>query len=89
MQASVVVIHRPQNTGSVAVPHRFSYSEACGISLDQISNPCPLHWQVNSLPLGHQGSLARYIFNYYIVQFQKEFRVGIHKDFLVLMALAL
>ena len=29
---------------------------ACGILLDQGSNLCPLHWQVDSLPLNHQGS---------------------------------
>ena len=30
--------------------------EACGIFPDQGSNPCPLHWQANSLPLDHVGS---------------------------------
>ena len=29
---------------------------ACGIFLDQGSNPCSLHWQVDSLPLHPQGS---------------------------------
>ena len=29
---------------------------ACGIFLDQGSNPCPLHWQEDSLPLSYQGS---------------------------------
>ena len=28
----------------------------CGIFLDQISNPCHLHWQVDSYPMYHQGS---------------------------------
>ena len=31
-------------------------SEACGIFLDQGSNPYLLHWQTDSLPLGHLGS---------------------------------
>ena len=31
-------------------------SAACGIFLDQGSNPCLLHWQADSLPLSHQGS---------------------------------
>ena len=31
---------------------------ACGIFLDQGSNLCLLHWQADSLPLGHQGSPA-------------------------------
>ena len=29
----------------------------CGIFLDQGSNPCLLHWQVDYLPLSHQGRL--------------------------------
>ena len=29
---------------------------ACGVFLDQGSNPCPLHRQVDSYPLHHQGS---------------------------------
>ena len=29
---------------------------ACGIFLDQGSNPCLLHWQVDSLSLSHQGN---------------------------------
>ena len=33
-----------------------SYSVACGIFLDQGSNTYLLHWQVDSLPLSHQGS---------------------------------
>ena len=33
---------------SVVVAHRLSCSVACGIFLDQGSNPCPLHWQVDS-----------------------------------------
>ena len=33
---------------SVVVAHRPSCSAACGIFSDQGSNPCPLHWQVDS-----------------------------------------
>ena len=40
----------------VVVPHRLSCSMACGIFPDQGLNPCLLHWQADSLPLGHQGS---------------------------------
>ena len=43
-------------TGLVVVAHRVSCPKACGIFLDQGSNPCPLHWQVDSYPLYHQGS---------------------------------
>ena len=42
--------------GSVVVAHGPSCSAACGIFLDQGSNPCPLHWQADSQPLRHQGS---------------------------------
>ena len=39
---------------SLAVVMRLSCSPACGIFLDQGSNPCPLRWQVASEPLDHQ-----------------------------------
>ena len=42
--------------GSVVVAHGPSCSAACGIFPDQGSNPCPLHWRVDSQPLRHQGS---------------------------------
>ena len=41
---------------SIVGVHGLSCSEACGIFLDQGSNPCLLHWQVDSLPLSHQGN---------------------------------
>ena len=53
---SVVVACGLQSAGSVVVVHGLSCSVACGIFLDQGSNPCPLHWQVDSYPLRHQGS---------------------------------
>ena len=43
-------------TGSVVLAHGLSCSEACGIFQDQGSNPCPLHLQVDSYSLYHQGS---------------------------------
>ena len=43
--------------GLVVVEHGLSCSSVCGIFLDQGLNPCSLHWQVNSYPLYHQGSL--------------------------------
>ena len=33
-----------------------SYTKAYGIIPDQGSNLCLLHWQVDSLPLSHQGN---------------------------------
>ena len=47
-----------RHAGSVVVAHGPSCSVACGIFPDQGSNPCPLHWQADSQPLHHQGSLA-------------------------------
>ena len=44
------------STGAIAVTHGLSRSAACGIFLDQGSNTCLLHWQVDSLPLSLQGS---------------------------------
>ena len=37
---------------------RASCSALCGIFLDQGWNPRSLHWQVDSYPLSHQGSLT-------------------------------
>ena len=67
--ASLVPAHRPQSTGSVAAAHGLSCSQACGIFLDQGSNLCLLHWQVDSLPLIHQGG-HRKAFNKEIKCFQ-------------------
>ena len=46
-----------QSAGSAIMAHGRSCSAACGILPDQGSNPCPLHWQADSQPLRHQGSL--------------------------------
>ena len=45
-----------QSTDSVAVAHGLSCSTACAIFLDQGSNLCILHCQMDSLSLSHQGS---------------------------------
>ena len=45
-----------RRAGSVVVAHGASCSAACRIFPDQGPNPCPLHWQVDSEPLRHQGS---------------------------------
>ena len=41
---------------SRALEHRLHCPEASRIFLDQGLNPCRLHWQMDSLPLSHQGS---------------------------------
>ena len=46
--------------GSAVVAHGPSRSAACGIFPDQGLNPCPLHWQADSQPLHHQGSLDHF-----------------------------
>ena len=40
--------HRVQSVDSAVVAHRLHRPAACGIFLDQGSNPCPLHWQADS-----------------------------------------
>ena len=49
-----------RRSGSVVVAHGLSRSAACGIFLDQGSNPCPLHWQADSF------FLKFFFFNYYL-----------------------
>ena len=46
-----------QHVGSVVVVPGLSYPVACEILPDQGSNLCPPHWQADSQPLDHQGSL--------------------------------
>ena len=53
---SRVAEHRLWSTGSAAVALGLSCSSACGILLDQGSNPSPPQWQADSHPLSHQGS---------------------------------
>ena len=55
-QASVAAVPGLRSTGSVAVVHGFSCCKAYGIFPDQGLNLCLLHWQADSLLLGHQGS---------------------------------
>ena len=52
------------STGSAAVAHRLGCSVVCGIFPDQGLNPCPLHWQADSLPLSHQRS-PKYVFFFF------------------------
>ena len=55
--ASLTEGHRLCGAGaSTVVTHRFSYPMSHGIFPDQGLNPCPLHWQVDSLPLAYHGS---------------------------------
>ena len=61
--ASLVAEPRLWSMGSVVVAHGFRGSLACGIFPGQGSNPCPIHWQVDSYPLYHQGS-PRPLFKY-------------------------
>ena len=59
---SVVVVHGLQSMGLVVVAQGLSCSETCGVFPDQGMNSCPLHWQVDSYPLHHQGSPSQYSF---------------------------
>ena len=60
-QASGAATHRLQSTDSTVAVHGLSCWEECGIFLDQGSNPCPLHWQADSVPLSHQGSPSHFL----------------------------
>ena len=51
-----VVIPMLESTGSIVVACGVICSAACGVFPDQGSNPFLLQWQVDSLPLSHQGS---------------------------------
>ena len=53
VQAPAVAAH----TESTVAVHGLSWSVPRGIFLDQGSNPCLLHWQVDYLPLSHHGRL--------------------------------
>ena len=60
----LVAGHRLQRVGSAAVAYELSCSVACGIFLDQGSNPCPLHGQADSsLPHHHGSPLPRLLFH--------------------------
>ena len=55
-----------RRAGSVVVAHGPSRSAACVIFPDQGSNLCPLHWQADSQPLRHQGSLSACFFQQWL-----------------------
>ena len=57
-KGSVVVASEFWSTGLTVVTHGFSYSVACGIFLDQGSNPNLLHWPVDYSSLRYQGSFG-------------------------------
>ena len=71
------------STGSIVVAHGLSHFTACGIFPNQGSNLCLLHWQVDSLPLSHQGSPCL-VFGEEIFQFFKSdlLRYNLHWLFL-------
>ena len=55
--------------GALALEHTgFSCTAPCGIVPDQGLNPCPLHWEVNSRPLDHQGSPEAKVLNVHLFQ---------------------
>ena len=53
---SAVAVCGLWSTGSTIVAHGLSCFSACGISPDQGSNLCLLHWQEDCLLVSHQGS---------------------------------
>ena len=69
-----------RRAGSVVVAHGPSCSAACGIFPGQGSNPCALHWQADSQPLRHQGSLI--VINFKFGFLSSCFRLSVFKFFL-------
>ena len=59
-RALAVAVPGLQSTGSIVVAHGLTCSTPGGIFPEQGSNSCLLHWQVESLPLSHQGSPANF-----------------------------
>ena len=49
---------------ALVVAHGLGCPAACGIFVPGGLNPCPLHWQADSLPLDHQGSPSAMILLY-------------------------
>ena len=66
-EGSAVAAHGLESTGSIILAHGLSYYMSSGIFPDQGSNPRLLHWQADSLPLSHQGSLS---FDHFLLDFQ-------------------
>ena len=64
--ASMGILHcgtqASQCSQAWALDTQTKLSVACGIFLDQESNLCPLHWQMDSYPLYHQGNFKPGIF---------------------------
>ena len=58
----LVAAPRLQSPGSIVVAHGLSCSTVCGIFPDQRLKSCLLHWQMDSLPLSHQGSPQHFDF---------------------------
>ena len=54
--ASLFVSIGSRACSSVTAALRLSHLMECGIFPSQASNLCPLNWQGDSYPLGHQGS---------------------------------
>jgi len=52
---------------SAVVAHGLSGPAECEIFLDQGSNPCPMHWQEDSLPPGPQESPFTFLLIYFLI----------------------
>ena len=70
--ASLVVEHGLWDVQALVVAAcRLTCPTACGILPDQGLNLCPLHWQVNSQSLNHQGSPVERFLNHKCTSPQK------------------
>ena len=78
-----------RRAGSVVVAHGPNCSAACGIFPDQGSNPCPLHWQVDSQSLCHQGGPSPINFLIFVLMiFHIQLELTTYLPFLVFFILS-
>ena len=71
-----------QNTGSVVVARGLSRPVICGIFSDQGSNPCPPHWQADSLPLSHHRG-SHCIFSQLLLYTERHSVVWMHHSLFI------
>ena len=86
MVSSLVTEPRLWSTSSLVAVHGLGCLVACGIFLDQRLKPCPLHWQVDSQPLDHQGRPVLCIISNFI-KFHHDTQQGLLLQILRVVAL--
>ena len=62
--AAASPVEEPESVGSALVVQGLSCPRACGIGPSQGSSPRPLHGQLGSCPLCHQGAVPALLLNF-------------------------